>query len=203
MWSPNLTEAFDFAARLHQSQTRKGSEVPYLAHLLAVAAQVLEWGGDEPSVITALLHDAVEDQGGLDTLEEIRRRFGSGIARMVSGCSDAFTTPKPPWRERKERFLAGLPGADPRVRLVVAADKLHNLQCIIRDHRQLGEAVWQRFRGGREGTLWYYRQVVELFRNLGPAPAGQALEEHYGVLLAGMADGGGQPAARPDTGSEG
>jgi GTP pyrophosphokinase len=199
MWSPTLTQAFDFAARLHRSQTRKGSSVPYLSHLLAVAAQVMDWGGDESAVITALLHDAVEDQGGLETLEEIRRRFGSRVAEMVRGCSDAFTTPKPPWRERKERFLAELPGADPQVRLVVAADKLHNLQCILRDHRLMGEPVWDRFRGGREGTLWYYRELIAIFRSAGPAAASRELEEQYSLLLAGLPEASVRGPAPPAT----
>lgn len=198
MWSPTLTQAFDFAARIHRSQTRKGSSVPYLSHLLAVAAQVMDWGGDESAVITALLHDAVEDQGGLETLEEIRRSFGSQVAEMVRGCSDAFTTPKPPWRERKERFLAELPGADPQVRLVVAADKLHNLQCILRDHRRMGESIWERFRGGREGTLWYYRELVAIFRSAGPAVAGRELEEQYSLLLSELPEmSDGEPASTP------
>jgi GTP pyrophosphokinase len=155
-----LEEALHLAARLHRGQTRKGSELPYLYHLLAVCALVAEHGGDENQVVAALLHDAIEDAGGSVAREEIRRHFGDDVATLVDGCTDAETVPKPPWRERKERFLARLAKAPPRVRLVVAADKLHNASTTLRDLRREGEAVWARFRGGRDGSLWYYGEVV-------------------------------------------
>ncbi|HXE89658.1 MAG TPA: HD domain-containing protein [Terriglobales bacterium] len=165
--SPRFVRAFRLAARLHAGQGRKGTEVPYLAHLMGVASLVLEAGGDEDLAIAALLHDAVEDCGGQPTLRLIRRQFGSRVARVVEECTDADTLPKPPWRERKQRYLAHLPQASADGRLVSAADKLHNARAILTDYRLVGDGVWDRFKGGRDGTLWYYRALVETFRRLG------------------------------------
>ncbi len=159
--STRFEEALIFATRLHARQVRKGTPVPYISHLLAVAGMVLEQGGDEDAAIAALLHDAVEDQGGRRTLDEIRRRFGDRVAEIVEECSDAFTFFKPPWRKRKEAYLAHLPQASAAVRLVSAADKLHNARTTVADYRAMGEALWERFNGGREGTLWFYRAMVE------------------------------------------
>lgn len=163
-------EALAFAARLHRAQIRKGTAIPYVSHLLAVAGIALEHGADEDEAIAALLHDAVEDQGGDATRQEIRRRFGDRVAQIVDGCTDAETTPKPPWRERKERYVAHIAEASPSVLLVSAADKLHNARAILADLRTCGEAVWTRFKGGKEGTLWYYRSLVEAFGARGPSP---------------------------------
>jgi GTP pyrophosphokinase len=154
-------EALAYAAALHAQQRRKSSDVPYVAHLLSVAALVLEHGGTEDEAIAALLHDAVEDQGGAPRLVEIRERFGDDVAAIVAGCTDTDRTPKPPWRERKEQHLAHLSQASRSVQLVCAADKLHNVRSLADDYRVCGEALWQRFNGGREGTLWYYRAVCE------------------------------------------
>jgi (p)ppGpp synthase/HD superfamily hydrolase len=156
-------EALIFATQLHTHQTRKGSQTPYIAHLLSVTALVIESGGDEDTVIAALLHDAVEDQGGLDTLAEIRQRFGKRVAEIVDSCSDADTSPKPPWKERKEAYLNHLTKATPEARLVSMADKLHNARSILRDLRQ-GKNIWEKFNGGKEGTLWYYTSLVHIFR---------------------------------------
>jgi GTP pyrophosphokinase len=156
-----VEEAILLASRLHRGQTRKGTDVPYLFHLLAVAAVVAENGGDESQVVAALLHDAIEDAGGAAARDEIRRRFGDEVAAIVDACTDADTVPKPPWRARKERFIAGLGAASPRARLVVAADKLHNAEATLRDLHREGPVVWSRFRGGRDGTLWYYAAVVD------------------------------------------
>ncbi len=153
--------ALDYAARLHAAQRRKGTDVPYISHLLAVASLVLEHGGDEDEAIAALLHDAVEDQGGPETAAEIARRFGPRVAEIVAGCTDADTQPKPPWRPRKEAYLARLRMAPCSVRLVAAADKLHNARSIALEYRSSGETLWGRFSGGREGTLWYYRAAIE------------------------------------------
>jgi (p)ppGpp synthase/HD superfamily hydrolase len=153
-----LTERFDealvFASRLHASQVRKGTTIPYLSHLLGVASLVLEAGGDEDEAIAGLLHDAVEDQGGQPTLEEIRRRFGDRVAAIVEACTDADTTPKPPWRQRKERYVAHIAGAPADARRVSSADKLCNARAILLDYRILGETLWGRFSGGKDGTLW-------------------------------------------------
>src|ERR1051325_12202408 len=123
-------DALSFAARLHSGQLRKGTAIPYVSHLLAVASVALEHGADEDEAIAALLHDAVEDQGGAPTREEIRRRFGDRVVEIVDGCTDAETVPKPPWRERKERYIAHVAEASPSVRLVSASDKLHNARSI-------------------------------------------------------------------------
>lgn len=155
--------AFQFAAEKHAGQTRKASTIPYIAHLMGVASLVLEAGGDEDLAIAALLHDVVEDCGGAPMLKEVRRRFGTRVAKIVNGCTDADTYPKPPWRERKESYLRHLKKADADTRLVSAADKLNNVRSILTDYRELGESVWARFNGGREGTLWYYRALLDEF----------------------------------------
>jgi (p)ppGpp synthase/HD superfamily hydrolase len=155
--------AFLFAAEKHKGQTRKASTIPYIAHLMGVASLVLEAGGDEDLAIAALLHDVVEDCGGAPMLKEVRRRFGQRVAKVVDGCTDADTYPKPPWRERKEKYLRHLKTADADTRLVSAADKLNNVRSILSDYRAVGESVWSRFNGGREGTLWYYRTLLEIF----------------------------------------
>jgi len=165
-----LSEALVFAAHLHARQTRKGTHIPYIAHLMAVAGLVLENGGDEDEAIAALLHDAVEDQGGAATRENIRRRFGDRVVEIVDGCTDSDEVPKPPWRVRKEAFLARLPQASSSVRLVSAADKLHNARTILADYRSMGDSVWERFTGGKSGTLWYYRALVDAFRAAGASP---------------------------------
>lgn len=161
-------EALVYACRLHAGQRRKGREVPYIGHLLGVASLVLEHGGAEDEAIAALLHDAVEDQGGTATRQEIARRFGEQVATIVDGCTDADVMPKPPWRARKETFIARLASASPSVRLVVSADKLHNARAVLEDYRLIGEALWERFRGGRAGSLWYYRAIAEALAAVAP-----------------------------------
>jgi (p)ppGpp synthase/HD superfamily hydrolase len=162
--SNRFQEAFNFAFKLHRNQIRKGSKIPYLTHLMAVATLVLENGGNEEEAIAALLHDAVEDQGGLETLEQIRNRFGEGVAYIVKECSDSFSTPKPPWRERKLNYLNKLESASPSVLRVSLADKLHNIRSLLSIYLQDGEEIWERFRGGKEGTLWYYHQLSRTFQ---------------------------------------
>jgi GTP pyrophosphokinase len=160
--------AFDFAAGLHHAQTRKGSAVPYIAHLMGVCSLVLDAGGDEDQAITALLHDAVEDQGGLATLATIRQLFGDRVAVAVESCSDSTwsdVSQKPPWNERKQRYLAHLPHANQDALIVGAADKLHNARAVLLDYRRMGEAVWQRFSVPKDKQLWYYRRLVEAFRD--------------------------------------
>ena len=159
-FTDRLVQAFQVAHDLHRYQTRKGSELPYMTHLMGVAAIVGDYCGTEDQVIAALLHDAVEDQGGEETLERIRVIFGEGVATLVSGASDSLTIPKPPWRERKTQFIARLAEADPEQKLVVAADKLHNARALIRDLDNRGNLLWPLFKGGREGTLWYYGEIV-------------------------------------------
>jgi len=159
-----FNEAFLFAAEKHASQTRKKTDVPYISHLMSVASLVLEAGGGEDEGVAALLHDVVEDCGGHPVLEEIRERFGDRVANIVEGCTDAYTIPKPPWKQRKLDYLEVLRRADEDVRLVSAADKLHNVRSILADYRREGDSVWERFSGRRDGTLWYYRAVLDVLR---------------------------------------
>ena len=160
---PRFLHAFQFAAEKHANQTRKASTIPYIAHLMGVASLVLEAGGDEDLAIGALLHDVVEDCGGAPMLREVRRRFGARVAKVVDGCTDADTNPKPPWRERKEKYIARLKKEEAETRLVSAADKLNNVRSILSDYRAVGESVWSRFAGGRDGTLWYHRALRDEF----------------------------------------
>lgn len=164
---PLLTQRFEqallYAARLHSQQVRKGSGIPYMSHLLSVAALVLEMGGDEDQAIAALLHDAIEDQGGLETREVIRTHFGDDVVALVEGCTDSYTIPKKPWRERKQQYLEHLKTASPEVRRISLADKLHNARSILMDVESLGNKVWEKFQGGREGSLWYYHSLLTIF----------------------------------------
>src|SRR5438552_9523955 len=137
--SRRFDEALRFASKKHGGQTRKGTDVPYIAHLMGVASLVLEAGGDEDLAIAALLHDVVEDCGGVPMLREVRRRFGVRVAKIVDGCTDADTFPKSPWRERKETYIARLKKEDAETRLVSAADKLNNVRSILSDYRAVGE----------------------------------------------------------------
>lgn len=179
--SPKFTEALVFATELHAKQVRKGSGVPYIAHLLGVASIALEYGASEDEAIAALLHDAIEDQGGGATREEIRRRFGDKVTEIVDGCTDADTVPKPPWRDRKEAYLAHIPNASASVILVSAADKLYNARSILKDYRILGESVWERFQGKKEGTLWYYQSLVRAFSQVDSA---QSLIEEFKIVVS-------------------
>ena len=162
-----LQQAFRYAARHHDGQARKQTTVPYLSHLMAVASLVLEAGGDEELAIAALLHDVVEDCGGMPRLREIRRMFGPRVARIVEGCTDSFVQPKPEWIERKRGYLQEVKHADAETRLVSACDKLHNVRTILADYRTDGEAIWKRFNGKKEGTLWYYRALSDEYQRRG------------------------------------
>ena len=167
-YGEKFDHALPYAAWLHRDQVRKGTSIPYITHLLAVASIVGENGGTEDEVVAALLHDAPEDQGGEATLRDIRAQFGDGVAEIVDGCTDTYETPKPPWRERKERYLAHLADASGSVRLVSSADKLHNARTVLSDYRLLGEDLWTRFNGKKAGTLWYYRAIVGTLQGDGP-----------------------------------
>jgi len=163
-----LQRAFHYAAEKHAGQTRKQSAVPYLSHLMAVASLVLEAGGDEDMAIAALLHDVVEDCGGMPRLREVRKQFGPRVAKIVEGCTDSFVEPKLEWMERKKGYLREVKHADAETRLVSAADKLHNVRTILADYRQDGESIWKRFSGKKEGTLWYYRALSDEYRRRNP-----------------------------------
>jgi (p)ppGpp synthase/HD superfamily hydrolase len=163
MLTSRYDEAFRYAHDLHRNQARKGTPIPYISHLMIVSAIVIEHGGDEDQAVGALLHDAAEDQGGQETLDEIRLRFGDAVAEIVHDCTDAWVEPKPEWRPRKEAYLATLPKKPTRSLLVSLADKTHNAEAILFDYRALGDKLWQRFNGGADGTRWYYRSLVDVF----------------------------------------
>lgn len=170
MLSQRFTDALTYASELHANQKRKGSGVPYVSHLLGVTSIVLDAGGNEDEAIAALLHDAIEDCGGATIRDNIRQRFGDKVAAIVDECTESDVTPKPPWRDRKQAYINSIPHLSSSGRLVGLADKIHNARSIVADYRQLGEAIWQRFKGGRDGTLWYYQSVVAAFRSHDNSP---------------------------------
>lgn len=190
MLGKRFIEAFQYACELHAAQVRKGTEIPYIAHLMAVAAIVLENGGNEDQTVAALLHDAVEDQGGERVLQNITKRFGPSVADIVAGCTDAWTQPKPPWKDRKKRYIAKIAEESSEVLLVSLADKLQNVLSILRDYRHVGEALWDRFTGGKEGTLWYYHNLVEAFEKRGESSLMKEFRETVAELenCVGKAD---------------
>jgi (p)ppGpp synthase/HD superfamily hydrolase len=164
--SARFDKAFAYARRLHQRQVRKGTDIPYIAHLMAVAALVLEHGGNENQAIAGLLHDAVEDQGGAPRLAEIRTKFGDQVADIVADCTDAWTPQKAPWRLRKEAYIEALPNKPQASLLVSLADKTNNAEAILYDYREFKESVWDRFNGGADGTRWYYGALADRFKHL-------------------------------------
>lgn len=174
--TPRFREAVDYALELHAHQSRKGKPLAYASHLFAVTAIAMEHGADEDEAIAAMLHDAVEDQGGQATLEVIRQRFGERVASIVMGCTDADCTPKPPWRPRKEAYIAHVRHAPDSVRLISASDKLHNARSIVEDLRDHGLAAFDRFAGKVEGTVWYYRSLADIFLQTGPHRLAEELD---------------------------
>lgn len=165
-----FAEAFEYSFNLHQGQARKIRHTPYISHPMAVASVVIEGGGDEDEAVAALLHDIIEDCGGQPREQEIRSRFGDRVADIVVAVTDAWTTPKPPWRQRKEATIEHLESANSSVRLVKSADLLCNIRSLIAEYHERGEAVWQHFRAGREGTLWYFRAAAAAIRQSGGTP---------------------------------
>jgi GTP pyrophosphokinase len=189
-----LTTRYDaallLASELHRAQRRKGSGAPYLSHLLCVSALVLEYGGDEDEAIAALLHDAVEDQGGAPTLERIAAEFGPRVAAIVAGCTEEqYQERGLRWRERKDNFIASLADADPSVRLIVAADKLHNASSYLRDYALQGPAVWTRFKDGHAGVSWFLRAVADALAAAGGMPILRELDEAISRIEALRAEG--------------
>ena len=177
-YSALFETALSFTSRLHSAQTRKGVNTPYISHLLGVASLVIEHGGDEDEAIAALLHDAIEDQGGKATEAVIARMFGDKVASIVRGCSDCDDegATKPAWRVRKEAYIEHLQSADSSTRLVSAADKLCNARSILEGLHTVGEQVWSRFSAGREQQIWYYRTLADEFLRAGPQPLAHALD---------------------------
>jgi len=190
LFSAKFRKALDYAARVHGRQFRKKTGRPYIGHLLSVASIVIEYGGDEEMAIAALLHDAVEDQGGLPRLREIRRRFGKRVAHMVDGCTDSYSEPKPPWLERKRAYVQRIRSESADVLLVSAADKLSNVRETLHDLRVHGESIFERFAGKKDGTLWYYRALVEQFRLAGSTPLvnelARAVDELYAEVSGAL-----------------
>jgi (p)ppGpp synthase/HD superfamily hydrolase len=188
-----LTDRFDrallYATHVHGGQVRKGTSTPYVAHLLAVSATVLEYGGDEDLAIAALLHDSAEDQGGRARLEDVKNRFGERVSRVVAACSDSLADTakgekKADWRTRKETYIAHLDAAHEDVLRVSLADKVHNARAILRDLRKsdIGQRIWSRFSQPREDTLWYYRSLADKFRERLPGQLADELTEIVKVL---------------------
>lgn len=182
MLSSRFDEALAFACDLHRAQVRKGGSVPYISHLLAVAALVMEDGGSEEEVIAALLHDSIEDQsasypGGRDGLrQEIERKFGSAVLEIVNACTDDDHHGKPEWRARKQAYLDHIPHASPRARRVSCADKLHNARTVLADYRKIGNALWQRFRTRNGGDqIWYFTELARAFKETGTGPMAEEL----------------------------
>lgn len=159
--SARLASAFSLAVQLHHDHLRKGSGVPYLTHLMAVSATVGEFGGDEDLMIAGLLHDALEDRPDRITLPDIIRQYGWRVGRVVEGCSDCQVSPKPPWEERKQAFLRRLRNESADVKLVAAADKLHNAGTLLRDVTRVGDSFWDRFNAPKERQCWYLRSCVD------------------------------------------
>ena len=183
--TPRFENAFQYAAIAHAGQVRKGTPIPYLSHLMAVASLVLEHGGDEDEAIAALLHDTVEDAGGQTRLADVRSRFGDRVAAIVEGCTDTDVTPKPPWRQRKEAYIAHLRHASASTLLVSCCDKLHNARSIVSDLHVHGAATWNKFNGGRDGTLWYYATLLAEYQSSSvPRP----LVEELSRTVAAMRD---------------
>lgn len=172
--SARVSDALSFAVAAHGDQVRKGTTIPYVAHLLGVAAITLENGGDEDLAIAALLHDVVEDCDV--TVDQVRDRFGPRIGAVVADCSDSFDAEKAPWRERKEAYLASLDRKPADSLLVSLSDKTHNARSICDDLAAVGPSLWERFTAGREGSLWYYRSLADTFNRLLPGPGARRLD---------------------------
>ena len=165
--SRQFEKALVYATRIHGGQLRKKTKIPYVAHILGVSAIAMEYGANEIEAIAGLLHDAVEDCGGEKRLRDIEKKFGKAVAKIVDGCTDSYETPKPPWMERKKKYIAHLKDSDSSTRLVSASDKLHNTRAILAELRRHGLEVFERFAGKKDGTLWYYRALVTAFRQHG------------------------------------
>lgn len=180
--SDRFAEALTYAFQLHRHQIRKISGTPYIGHLLSVAALVLAAGGDEDEAIAALLHDALEDQGGIAIWAEIQQRFGDKVVAIIDGCSEVYTQPKPPWLERKQRYLDQLRQAPLSVLRVSLADKLDNARSLVTDLAIHGEPMWQAFKGGREQTLWFYQELITIYRQRLPGLQLTELERMIQIL---------------------
>lgn len=192
--TPRFDEALTYAREHHAQDVRKGTNTPYLSHLLAVSSLVLDMEGSEDEAIAALLHDVVEDRGGQRAADEIRERWGDDIARIVLACSDSVSedgTEKAPWRDRKDGYLAHMDRKRPDELRVSLADKLHNARSVLLDLRSHGDEIWTRFNAGKDGQLWYYGRLADTFdarrADLGE-PAQAAVDELRRVVDAIVAE---------------
>ena len=179
-----FTSAVDYARHIH-IELRKGTDIPYMAHLLGVASLVMGESGHagfpvtEDIVIAALLHDAVEYHGGLPRLKDIEQNFGSNVARMVEGLSDSLSEDpgyKQPWLERKQAYVQRLRDELPDVKLISAADKLYNARAILEDYREIGPRIWERFKRGRQDQIWYFNELLNIFKSSGMSRIVEELE---------------------------
>jgi len=168
--SHKFDDALLVATRLHTNQKRKGTNIPYVSHLLAVSAIVLENGGNEDEAIAALLHDAVEDQGGAPVLKQIRNQFGDNVADIVDACSEKDIVPKPPWRVRKQRYIDEIAHMSRSALFVAIADKLHNVRTIMSEYRQCGDEIWKRFNAGKDDQIWCFNALAEAFMMVEEGP---------------------------------
>ena len=164
---PRFASALSYAATLHATQLRKGTATPYVSHLLAVASLAIEYGANEDEAIAALLHDAAEDAGGRARVDDIRARFGNAVAAIVEDCTDSWSQPKEPWVERKKKYIEHARSLGPASLRVSAADKVHNAYAILRDLRNIGDRVWERFAAGPDDILAYYQSLVRAYREAG------------------------------------
>lgn len=199
-FTDRLTRAVDYARHLH-IERRKGTGIPYMAHLFGVASLVMGEAGladfpvNEDMVVAALLHDAVEDHGGKARLDDIRQNFGDNVARMVEGLSDSLSedpSAKEPWEQRKKAYIERVRNQADDVRLISAADKLYNARSILEDYRVIGPEIWRRFKRSRDLQLWYYETILEVFKSKGKMRIVDELERVVGELKRISADGAGQ-----------
>jgi (p)ppGpp synthase/HD superfamily hydrolase len=177
-----FVDALGYATRVHSGQIRGSDDQPYIAHLLRVAGLVIQDGGSEDEAIAALLHDAVEDQGGVERLADIRERYGRVVADIVDECTDSYGDPQPPWRRRKEDYIRSLDDASGGTLLVSLADKLDNTRSMIRGYRIRGSEQWERTGKTPEDVHWYYGTLAERFCQLRPGPMADELKRTVGEL---------------------
>jgi (p)ppGpp synthase/HD superfamily hydrolase len=186
--SDRVEHALVFAATKHEGQVRKGSDTPYITHPVTVSMMVASYGGNEDQIIAALLHDTVEDCGGLPVLHEIRSVFGESVANIVDALTDSYGHDTEPWETRKRRYLERLAGESKETRLIATCDKLHNARAVLRDYQELGEPLWDRFTGRREGSLWFYRSIADILSAPGDLDVALELGETVSRLEAATAD---------------
>jgi (p)ppGpp synthase/HD superfamily hydrolase len=196
--SSKFTKALAYASRVHGGKLRKKTKIPDIGHILGVTAIALEYGANETEAIAALLHDAVEDAGGEKRLRDIQRKFGGAVAKIVDGCTDSYAEPKPPWLDRKQKYVGHVRSASASTKLVSASDKLQNVRSLLRNYREDGSKLWRRYSSGKEGALWYYRALVKAFTGKRIQPLVRELDRVL-TELESMANHGRQVTRPPKT----